>query len=339
MTTICYGIKNSHEPNLFRSFLAHFSDLDFEQHIVALNYIEVPELVKKMNVPYKVVGRHYGKGKLRKAFGLVMNDLNYILNTSEFDISITHGNTYLIHASKMLGKPTIAFTDNDINYVNHKLYFPFVDFLITPNQLSISRLVKHGAKKDNIIQYDGFKEDIYIADYNPDPEFMSTLPFDDFVTVRAEALQNLYISGRSRSIVPQLFKSLRSKNINVLFLPRYASDRLYARGYSNIFMPPKPINGLDACYYSRAVLTGAGTFAREAACMGTPAVSFFPGKELLGVDQDMVSQGLIFHSRNSEEIVNYVIGSKRIKVDLTRSKKVKQSVLAITQRCINELTT
>ena len=41
-----------------------------------------------------------------------------------------------------------------------------------------------------------------------------------------------------------------------------------------IFVPEGPLNGLDVCY-SDAVLTGAGTFAREAAILGTPAISFF----------------------------------------------------------------
>ncbi len=337
MTTICYGIKNSHEPNLFKSFITYFSDLNFEQHIVALNYIEVPELVKKMNVPYKVVGRHYGKGRLRKALGLVANDINYILNTSRFDVSITHGNTYLIHASRMMGKPTITFTDNDINYVNHKLYFPFVDFLITPDKLSISRLVQHGAKKEKIIQYDGFKEDIYIADYKPDLDFIDNIPFDKFVTVRPEALKAVYVHGSTTSIVPELFRLLSKEQINILFLPRYESDRDYAIGYSNIYIPLRPVNGLDACYYSEAVLTGAGTFAREAACLGIPAVSFFPGEKLLTVDKKMVEDEWIFHSRNPREIVDYILSSKKRKVDLSRCKKVQSEVFGIIERLLQEI--
>ena len=337
MVIICYGIKNSHEPNFFRTFINNFQKKSFDQHIVALDYIEVPKLVKKMEMPFKIIGKNYGKGKIRKALGLIANNLEYIARTPNFDVSITHGNTYLIHASKLLGKPTITFTDNDINYVNHRLYFPFSDYLITPKQISTDYLINNGAKKERILQYDGYKEDIYVADYKPNKDFLSGLPFDNFVTVRAEALKNLYVSGGSKSIVPQIFKHLKNRNINVLFLPRYDSDRVFARGYDNIFVPLEPINGLDACYYSRAILTGAGTFAREAACMGTPAVSFFPGKKLLGVDQEMVDKGLMFHSRNPEEIVDYVLNSKNKIADLNRSKKIKESVLSITQKCINQL--
>ena len=69
------------------------------------------------------------------------------------------------------------------------------------------------------------------------------------------------------------------------------------------------------------------TFAREAACMGTPAVSFYPGNELLSVDEEMIRRGWMFHSRDPEEIVEYVLSSKRRKVDFSRSKNI-QTILS-----------
>ena len=71
--------------------------------------------------------------------------------------------------------------------------------------------------------------------------------------------------------------------------------------------------------------------------MGTPAVSFFPGNKLLAVDEYMVSKGKMFHSRVPEEILDYILNSKHVKPNLERSKKVKESVLSITERCLNEL--
>jgi predicted glycosyltransferase len=77
-------------------------------------------------------------------------------------------------------------------------------------------------------------------------------------------------------------------------------------------------------------LTGSGTFAREAACLGTPAISFFP-ERLLAVDQQLVNEGKIFQSRNVGEIVDYVISQskKRKELNLERSKEVKQQVINI----------
>ena len=45
----------------------------------------------------------------------------------------------------------------------------------------------------------------------------------------------------------------------------------------------------------------------------------------------------MFHSRVPEEILDYILNSKHVKPNLERSKKVKESVLSITERCLNEL--
>jgi predicted glycosyltransferase len=85
------------------------------------------------------------------------------------------------------------------------------------------------------------------------------------------------------------------------------------------------------------MLTGAGTFAREAALLGVPAVSFFPRNEFLTVDVILQEQGKEFKSRNPQEIKNYVNNAKRSKVSLERSKIVLQEVLDIFDSIINEV--
>jgi uncharacterized protein len=103
-----------------------------------------------------------------------------------------------------------------------------------------------------------------------------------------------------------------------------------------VFIPKGPLKGLDVCYYSKAVLTGSGTFAREAACMGTPAVSFYP-EDLLAVDQKMVNENWMLHSRNPEEIVDYVLNKKGRSSDLARSKRVQSEVFKIFEDILDEI--
>jgi len=83
---------------------------------------------------------------------------------------------------------------------------------------------------------------------------------------------------------------------------------------------------LDACYYADAVLTGAGTLAREAACLGVPAFSFYAGKELLAVDQKMIREGWMTFSRDPDTLIQAVKCSKRRDVNLSRSKAVQIEV-------------
>ena len=129
----------------------------------------------------------------------------------------------------------------------------------------------------------------------------------------------------------------RSLGFNILYLPRYKIDNLYFSPKNNVYVPPQPLNGLDICYYSTAVLTGAGTFAREAACLGVPAVSFYAGETLLAVDKKMIKDGWMFFSRDSEKILDYIQNKKRRNVSLERSKQVKKEVIDKLKQVIENL--
>ena len=134
-----------------------------------------------------------------------------------------------------------------------------------------------------------------------------------------------YVPEDSTTIVPELFKVFKHENI--LFLPRYKEEKKYAKGHENIFIPIEPLAGLDVCYYTKAMLTGAGTFAREAAILGTPAVSFFPGKTFLTVDKIMQEKGWEFKSRDPQEIYKYVQNSEKNENKLERSKTVQREII------------
>jgi predicted glycosyltransferase len=84
------------------------------------------------------------------------------------------------------------------------------------------------------------------------------------------------------------------------------------------------------------MLTGAGTFAREAALLGVPAVSFFPSEVFLTVDEVMQEMGIEFKSRNAEEIRNYVKTAEKKPASTERSKQVLAEVLGIIDGIIAE---
>jgi len=327
---IWYDFKNSHEPAFFKPFLKNFPN--YPSFVTLRDYAEIIKLAKFFGIKGKIVGKHYGGNLVKKAAGLFFRDILLYINTNQFDVSISFNNVYCTHVTKMKCKKGISFTDNEQSVFANKLFFRFIDYLITPSTVPTERLKVQGAK--NVLQYNGFKEDVYIADFKPDPNFLDTLLFKEFVTIRPEAFQASYVAMKE-SIVPKLVKRFNVENINVLFLPRYKSDRNYVKGM-NVFIPEEPPNGLDICYYSKTVLTGSGTFAREAACMGIPAVSFYPN-DLLAVDRKLVDEGKIFYSRNVNDIVDYVVGSKKKSLNLERCKKVQKEVLNITKNILEEI--
>jgi predicted glycosyltransferase len=257
------------------------------------------------------------------------------LRVPSFDISLTHFSGWAIFASQLRNKKVIAITDNDINPDNDK-FLKFIDVLFSPSCIPSSYFIKKGLNAQSLVNFRGYKEDLYLADYSPDPFFLDNLPFKKFITIRPESIQATYNKNNRHSIVERLIDKFSKMNINILFLPRYKEDKNYVNNQKNIFVPSSPLNGLDICYYSDLVLTGAGTFSREAACMGRKAVSFFPGEKILTVDKKLISEGKIFHSRNPDEIISFYKNLNQTPYSINRSKLVQKIFLLQLSKALKE---
>lgn len=279
---------------------------------------------QEIGAQYIEEGSHQGGNKLRKFMGLVGRTHALARSIPEFDVAIGVGNTTTGVIAKSRRKASVSFDDNDRSA--NWLYSPFTDLAFWPDCIPEGTLRKQLFRKGAIYRYHGYKEDIYLADYEPDPSFLESLPFDKYVVVRPENLKAGYVDG-TVSIVPQLLERLKDNGVNVLFLPRYESDRALALTYANIYIPDKAVNGLDACYYADAVLTGAGTMAREAACLGVPAVSFYAGTELLTVDKSLIDVRKLFFSRDVDAIMSHLDSAERTAADLGRCRDVQREVL------------
>ena len=318
--TIWIDIKNSHEPLLFKSLM---KDLPYKFYITARDYAEVTALLDKYEMEYKKVGKYHAKSKATKALYLGIRSLHLALIVPKFDFFLSHGSIYGIMASKLRFRRSITIFDGDINSPVLKRIFKYSNHLILTE---FTDYKKFEVPDEKVRFFHGFKEDIYIADLNPN-KCPKEIPFKEYeyVIIRPEAYGAYYVN-LSKSLVPDLIREFSKENIPIVLLPRYSEEREKYSKFSNIYIPSNPINGICAAYFAHAVLTGSGTLGREAACMGVPAVSFFPGRELLSVDIALIRMNRLYHSRNPKEIIKYVTSATAHR-DLQRSKKVKKEVV------------
>ncbi len=331
---IWIDIKNSHEPLFFKTFIKAMPKNKF--YVTCRDYAEIVRLLETYGIQHKVIGSRIGGPIPLRAINFGQRVLRLALDVPTYDILLNHCSVWGIYASRLRHRMNVTFTDNEIDHPLNRWMFRFVDHLIVPKSIPKEILVKDHMKEDRILQYDGFKEDIYVADYFPDPQFLASLPFRDYVMVRPEALDALYIGQDAKTIVPELLKEFARENFNILFLPRYGHEENMIPDTANLVIPQRPLNGLDVCYHSKAVLTGSGTFSREAALMGVPAISFYPGNEMLAVDRDMIERGWVFHSRDPKEIVQYVIEAKRREINPDRSIHVQSTVISLLNEILLE---
>lgn len=338
--TIWFDITNVPHVNFLLPIIRKYEN-EMDMVFTVRDFAETKNLFeKRIGRPYICVGQHQGGSKLKKLMSLFKRIMTLYKELPHFDIKISVGGDSSSPIAWSKRKLTITFDDNETS--PNWMYAPFTDLAFWPKVIDKKRLNKQFFRK-NLYQYNGYKEDFYLANYEPDPTFLSKLPFEHYVVVRPENIKASYVEGR-HSIVPELLKALDAQGYNILFLPRYESDRDYAEGIKNIYIPAEAVNGMDACYYADAILTGAGTMAREAACLGVPSVSFFAGAHLLTVDQSLVDQGKMFFSRNVQEIMDYLNNSKtsffieRVGgiTGLERCKQVQQEILDVLDQRIRE---
>lgn len=328
MSKIWFDITNTPQVHFLTAIYDELrKSVKHEFLFTAREFSETTTLLEKRIGPdFKIFGGHYGKSYTKKVAGLFRRFQQILFTNLDYDISISCGSENAIWNSFLRRKKSIAFGDNDL--ARQWTYGHFVDFAFFPDAIAPEVLTRQGIKNSRLFLYPGYKEDVYLAGYKPDDEFLRSLPFDEYVVVRPENIMANYIrNDAAGTITPQLLKKLDEYGVKVIYLPRYSNDKDYAAGLNNVFIPPKPINGLDACYYANAVLTGAGTFAREAACLGVPSFSFFAGSDLLAVDKKLIQEGKMFFSRNPDEIIEKMKSFPKTQPDLDRSKRVRKQII------------
>ncbi len=321
-------ISNTPQVHVVRAIVNGLGE--YSVYVTGFKRGETAELMKMFGLEGKVFGkdRHSSLGR---SFAFASRTIRLLFQSPWARALLSFENAMPIPAAKVRGMRIILMMDNDLKFIGKKPIFQKIESGI--KRMSTYALVPEVAGDvfrghfSNIITYPGYKEHIYIADFEPDPDFLSQVPFNEYVVLRPESLTSLYVM-HDKSIVPGLLRLLERENINVIYLPRDHSERKLASGAKNVYIPPNALDGLNLVYHSMATLTGSGTMAREAAVMGVPAVSFFPGERLLAVDRDLVDKGKMFHSREPAEIVEYVLGNwgKRREISFKEAERVKQQV-------------
>ncbi|MFA4669676.1 DUF354 domain-containing protein [Pyrococcus kukulkanii] len=329
-TKIWIDIANTAEIPFFKPIISELRD-NYQIHLTCWGRGEVPELLKSLGFQVKPILSD-SSNPIKKALSVGARTSLLALSAPKFDSVVTMENVMPIPSAYLRRKISIIILDNDVKLNAPKSIFQRLENRI--KRLATYVFVPEVAYEEfsrffgkDILTYPGYKEHVSISDYTPDPDFLSKIPFNEYIVLRPESLASHYVLEK-KSIVPELLRLFNKEGINVIYLPRNNAERQLANGY-DVYIPSKPLNGLDLSYYSKAVLTGSGTMAREATLLGVPAISFFPGKQLLAIDKHLIEEGKLFRSRDPQEIFEYVMQNwkRRKKPEIKKAKKVKNQLV------------
>lgn len=303
-------LANSPHVPFFKALTKKFIDQGHEIEATAREFAETVPLAQAAGFTPHVAGAHGGRAVSAKAGSLVSRAwaLARWARKRKFDLAISHNSYSQILAARGLGIKTVTLMDYEHQPANH-LAFRLASRIIVPTSFPAKRLRRYGAGVGKVRRYHGTKEDVYLADFQPDPLFAGRLcalgvnPDNVLVLMRPPAHDALYHRFQNMLFDDALETLRGGENVQVIVLPRNAAQRAAysAKATDRLIIPSEPLDGANLIAESDLVISAGGTINREAAALGVPAVSIYAGK-WASVDEELVREGRLQRILSSAEL-------------------------------------
>ena len=282
---------------VFRPLVAILRARGDEVEITARDYAQTLQLLELHGLEADVIGRHGGRSRLGKLRSLQrrLRALRRWARGRDFDVALAHGSHELTLTSRRLGIPSATTFDYEFAWLQHQLGCRAATKVVVPDAIPPERLARYGARPPKLLQYEGLKEEYYLADFEPDRAVLDALGLDPsrvVVVLRPPPDVSLY-HRHSNPLFPQTVDFLgRHEEVQAVVLPRTDEQREYVRGLElpSIVLPDRAVDAQSLIALADLVVSAGGTMNREAAALGVPVYTTYGGR-LGGVDEELIRQG------------------------------------------------
>ena len=311
-------LANSPHVPFFKALVKRFTSQGHQVETTARDFAETVPLAQAAGFDAHVVGVHGGRAVSAKAGTLMSRAwvLGGWARGRKFDLAISHNSYSQIIAARALGIKTVTLMDYEYQPANH-LAFRLTSRIIVPASFPVTRLRRYGASAGKVRRYHGTKEDVYLADFQPDATFDAQLcqlginADNVLVLMRPPAHDALYHRFENALFDQALAMLLMNENVQVILLPRNDVQRaLYStKAEGRLIVPTAPLDGANLIASSDLVISAGGTINREAAALGVPVASIYAGK-WAAVDDELVKEGRLRRISNASELSQLPIVKK-----------------------------
>jgi hypothetical protein len=289
-------LDNAPHAPLFRPLIAEWKRRGVNLLVTARDFHGTLELCRMWGIEHVAVGKHGGAGKFGKVTNLVERaaQLRRVARPFRPDLAVSHGSRTQIVAAKWMGVPSVVMMDYE--FTEAFFFKRFTRSILMPAAIPDERLITCGFPMKKVKRYDGFKEELYLPSFKPDPQFRAVLNIPDnkiLLTIRPSAMMANYHNPLSEQIVLALLeRALADPTVLPLVVSRTKADRtlIIERFGDRVRFLEKAVDGLQLIWASDVFVSGGGTMNREAALLGVPAYSIFTGRKPY-LDEFLAGQG------------------------------------------------
>lgn len=293
--TVWIDLTNSPHVVFFRPILRRLADAGIEAVVTARDFAQTLGLLQLYDIPHTVIGRHGGAGLTGKMAGLARRSSALVRFSRGRSIrqAVSHGSNDLAVAARLRRLHSTVLHDFEGAATMHRINFRLADKVMVPQVIPITALEPLGLDRRRYRPYEGIKEQVSLADFNPDLGVLRSLGLDEARSVavlRPPATMSLYHRGLANELFDAVLDHLRASDVQVVLLPRTPEQGRDFSRVTGITVPERPVDGPSLVYLADLVVSAGGTMNREAALLGTPTWTTFAGP-LGAVDRSLVESG------------------------------------------------
>jgi predicted glycosyltransferase len=283
---IWIDLSNSPHPLLFAPIARRLEELGHEVGITARDNAQTVELTLERWPHATIIGGESPKSPRQKAKAMIerIRELRRWAHHYRADVALSHNSYGQIVAARSLGLRVVTAMDYEGQPANH-LGFRLAHVVLIPEALKGSGVQRQGATDRRTHFYPGLKEEIYLGDFEPNPEVFASIGIqrrgNPLVVARTPPSRAAYHQF-GNPLFGQALEVLNNEaHARVVVLARHPEQReaIEAFGLNNLVVPDHAIDSRSLMYHADLVVGAGGTMTREAALMGVPTYSVFAGEQ------------------------------------------------------------
>jgi predicted glycosyltransferase len=295
-------LANSPHVPLFEPVVAHLRGEGHHVLLTARNHAQTVGLARARWPEVVVDGRPSPRNRAMKALDVARRaeHLRLFARRERPDVALSHGSYSQLLVARATRIPAVTMMDYEHQPANH-LSFRLARWIIVPDVFPERALRRFGAG-GRVLRYPGFKEELYLAGFQPDAAVLRELSLDPRRVIAVfrpppEGAMYHRVTNRRFDEVLQLVSA--DERVQTVLLPRTREQaQRYSVSAPSARIPDQAIDGSSLLALADLMIGAGGTMNRESAVLGTPTYTVFLGR-LAAVDAELIRAGRMHDLRDS----------------------------------------